>query len=75
MKYQYNLQKPSFTVENIDIQNVSRPKDFSIAYGESTSSSVSLKLQDTKENANERNAKYIARFFFIVLLITFKPQN
>lgn len=28
MKYQYNLQKPSFTVENIDIQNVARPKDF-----------------------------------------------
>lgn len=28
MKYQYNLQEPNFTVENIDIQNVSRPKDF-----------------------------------------------
>lgn len=28
MKYQYNLQKPNFTVENIDIQNVSRPKDY-----------------------------------------------
>ncbi len=28
MKFQYNLQKPNFTVENIDIQNISRPKDF-----------------------------------------------
>ena len=28
MKYQYDLQAPSFTVENIDIQNVSRPKDY-----------------------------------------------
>jgi AraC-like DNA-binding protein len=28
MKYQYNLQEPNFTVENIDIQNVARPKDY-----------------------------------------------
>ncbi|MBQ8848710.1 MAG: helix-turn-helix transcriptional regulator [Clostridia bacterium] len=28
MKYQYNLQDADFTVENIDIQNVSRPKDY-----------------------------------------------
>ena len=28
MKYQYHLQEPNFTVENIDIQNVSRPKDY-----------------------------------------------
>ncbi len=28
MKYQYNLQTPNFTVENIDIQDVSRPKDY-----------------------------------------------
>ena len=28
MKHQYNLQKPNFTVENIDILNVSRPKDY-----------------------------------------------
>ncbi len=28
MKYQYNLQEPNFTVENIDIQNVSRPKNY-----------------------------------------------
>ncbi len=28
MKYQYNLQEPSFTVESIDIQNVTRPKNY-----------------------------------------------
>lgn len=28
MKYQYKLKEPNFTVENIDIQNVSRPKDY-----------------------------------------------
>lgn len=29
LKYQYILQEPSFTIENIDIQNVSRPKNYS----------------------------------------------
>ena len=28
MKYAYDLQEPTFTVENINIQNVSRPKDY-----------------------------------------------
>jgi len=28
MKYQYQLKEPQFRVENIDIQNVSRPKDY-----------------------------------------------
>lgn len=28
MKYQYNLQEPNFRIGNIDIQNVSRPKNY-----------------------------------------------
>ena len=32
MKYQYYLQEPSFTVENIDIQKVSRPKNYRHSY-------------------------------------------
>ena len=32
MKYQYYLQEPNFTVENIDIQNVSRPKGYRISF-------------------------------------------
>ena len=28
MKFQYNLQEPNFRIGNIDIQNVSRPKDY-----------------------------------------------
>ena len=35
MKYQYKLQEPDFTVRNIDIQSVSRPKGYrhSFRYG------------------------------------------
>ena len=32
MKYIYNLQEPSFTVDNIDIQKVSRPKNYRHSY-------------------------------------------
>ena len=32
MKYEYNLQKPNFTVENIDILNVSRGKNYKYSY-------------------------------------------
>ena len=32
MKYQYQLKEPQFRVENIDIQNVSRPKDYIHSY-------------------------------------------
>lgn len=32
MKYQYILQEPSFRVENIDIQNVSRPQNYKHAF-------------------------------------------
>ena len=32
MKYQYSLQKPPFTVENIDIQTVGRPKGYSYSF-------------------------------------------
>ena len=32
MKYQYSLQKPPFTVENIDIQTVERPKGYSYSF-------------------------------------------
>lgn len=28
MRYQYNLQEPDFTIKNIEILNVSRPKDY-----------------------------------------------
>lgn len=32
MKYEYNLQSPNFTVENIDILNVSRSKNYKHSY-------------------------------------------
>lgn len=32
MRYEYNLQQPGFTVENIDILNVSRGKNYSHSY-------------------------------------------
>ena len=32
MRYEYNLQQPNFTVENIDILNVSRTKNYKHSY-------------------------------------------